>query len=52
MMLNLWIILAAQEDELAKLYGILEAQRSEIERLNQMLDYLAQQGPDSGKKTG
>ena len=39
---------AAQEDELARLYNILEAQRGEIENLNQMLDYLATQGPDGG----
>ncbi|GFO09556.1 centriolin [Plakobranchus ocellatus] len=37
---------AAQEDELARLYDILETQRDEIENLNQILDHLAQQGPD------
>ncbi|XP_041369906.1 centriolin-like [Gigantopelta aegis] len=39
-------IVSAQEEEVARLYEILETQRSEIEGLNQMLDYLAQQGPD------
>nr|KAG5703045.1 hypothetical protein BaRGS_016206 [Batillaria attramentaria] len=39
-------MISAQEDELARLYDILEAQRGEIENLNQMLDYLATQGPD------
>ncbi|PVD21840.1 hypothetical protein C0Q70_17642 [Pomacea canaliculata] len=39
-------MIASQEDELSRLYGILDAQRAEIENLNQMLDYLAAQGPD------
>ncbi|XP_070176721.1 centriolin-like isoform X2 [Littorina saxatilis] len=39
-------MISAQEDELSRLYGILEAQRGELENLNQMLDYLASQGPD------
>ena len=43
-------ISAAQEDELARLYDILETQRDEIENLNQILDHLAQQGPDGGKR--
>ncbi|CAL1547619.1 unnamed protein product [Lymnaea stagnalis] len=40
------MMISAQEDELAKLYDILDKQRDEIENLNQMLDHLAQQGPD------
>ena len=40
---------AAQEDELTKLYDILEAQREEIESLNQLLDQLAQQGGGTGR---
>ncbi|KAK3802588.1 hypothetical protein RRG08_027218 [Elysia crispata] len=39
-------MISAQEDELARLYDILETQRDEIENLNQILDHLAQQGPD------
>uniref|UniRef100_A0A2C9LDA2 Uncharacterized protein n=1 Tax=Biomphalaria glabrata TaxID=6526 RepID=A0A2C9LDA2_BIOGL len=39
-------MISAQEEELVKLYDILEKQRDEIENLNQMLDHLAQQGPD------
>ena len=46
--LCVFILSAAQEEELARLYNILEAQRGEIENLNQMLDYLATQGPDGG----
>ena len=37
-------ISATQEDELAKLYEILETQRDEIGRLNDMLDGLGTQG--------
>ncbi|KAH9500728.1 hypothetical protein Btru_076353 [Bulinus truncatus] len=39
-------MISAQEEELVKLYDILEKQKDEIENLNQMLDHLAQQGPD------
>ncbi|XP_067662812.1 centriolin-like [Haliotis asinina] len=39
-------MMAAQEEELTRLYDILDAQKEEIENLNQMLDYLAQQGPE------
>ena len=46
--LCVFMVSAAQEEELARLYNILEAQRGEIENLNQMLDYLATQGPDGG----
>ncbi|KAK6196054.1 hypothetical protein SNE40_001351 [Patella caerulea] len=34
-----------QEEELARLYDILESQRSEIEKLNALLDELAHNGP-------
>ncbi|XP_046556290.1 protein enabled homolog [Haliotis rubra] len=39
-------MMAAQEEELTRLYDILDAQKEEMENLNQMLDYLAQQGPE------
>ncbi|XP_050395571.1 centriolin [Patella vulgata] len=35
-----------QEEELARLYDILESQRNEIEKLNALLDNLAHNGPD------
>ncbi|XP_071115643.1 centriolin-like [Haliotis cracherodii] len=39
-------MMVAQEEELTRLYDILDAQKEEMENLNQMLDYLAQQGPE------
>ncbi|XP_052229704.1 centriolin-like isoform X2 [Dreissena polymorpha] len=41
-------MITTQEDELAKLYDILEAQREEIGRLNTMLDTISGQGGSLG----
>ena len=39
---------AAQEDELSRLYEILDAQKDEIEHLNGLLDGMLVQGPSAG----
>lgn len=39
----------AQEEELTKLYDILEAQRQEIENLNHLLDTMAAGGSAAGQ---
>ncbi|XP_053381516.1 centriolin-like isoform X4 [Mercenaria mercenaria] len=41
-------MITTQEDELAKLYDILEAQRQEVDRLNGMLDTISGQGGSLG----
>ena len=41
---NVCFVTATQEDELAKLYEILETQRDEINRLNEMLDGISMPG--------